>query len=116
MVDIKKIKSSLLQAAKNFSRAKNVTVKKNDGQTQINGKILYLAKIKGTLFLKKEGKLRLDLCLTSNLLNNIEQLPEINSPFIYIGGKDSIFGLHMEDMGLFSISYLHDGEPKMWFM
>lgn len=45
-----------------------------------------------------------------------EDLPGISSPFCYFGETDSWFSLHLEDCGLLSVNYLHDGAPKVWFV
>jgi hypothetical protein len=39
----------------------------------------------------------------------------IHTPFVYIGGPSSIFGLHLEDQNLLSINYKHHGAPKIWY-
>lgn len=39
----------------------------------------------------------------------------ITSPLSYIGAMGSRFGWHVEDMNLFSISFMIFGEPKIWY-
>ena len=39
----------------------------------------------------------------------------INAPMVYFGAWRSMFGLHVEDMNLSSINYLHAGAPKLWY-
>ncbi|XP_034255173.1 uncharacterized protein LOC117653540 [Thrips palmi] len=40
--------------------------------------------------------------------------PGVNSPFLYFGGPHSFFPVHVEDLSLFSINFLHHGHPKLW--
>jgi len=44
-----------------------------------------------------------------------EEIPGINTPYIYHGFKSSFFALHTGDYDLCSISYLHQGAPKYFF-
>lgn len=38
----------------------------------------------------------------------------INTPYFYVGGPLTAFGLHLEDGNLGSIKYNHTGAPKIW--
>ncbi len=44
------------------------------------------------------------------------QLAGITKPYLYFGMWKAMFGWHVEDMNLFSINYLHFGEPKQWYV
>jgi len=40
--------------------------------------------------------------------------PGVNTPFVYFGGTHSFFPVHVEDLSLFSVNFLHHGYPKLW--
>lgn len=53
-----------------------------------------------------------------NQLDTILQvidLPGITRSMLYFGMWKAMFALHTEDMDLFSINYLHMGQPKVWY-
>lgn len=77
---------------------------------------IYGADVPGSLF---------DACNTSvsfqggvkSLLQHLKKdIPGVNSPMLYFGTFGSMFGIHKEDMDLYSINYLHEGAPKQWYL
>lgn len=76
--------------------------------------VLYGADMPGSLFDKDVEAWNLDKL--PNLLNLLPtKLAGINDPYLYFGMWKAAFAWHVEDMDLYSINYLHFGEPKAWY-
>ncbi|XP_052130837.1 uncharacterized protein LOC127751391 isoform X2 [Frankliniella occidentalis] len=41
-------------------------------------------------------------------------LPGITTPYLYFGFSHSFFPIHIEDLSLYSLNFLHHGYPKVW--
>eukprot|EP00743_Colponemidia_sp_Colp-15_P007442 GILK01008041.1.p1 GENE.GILK01008041.1~~GILK01008041.1.p1 ORF type:complete len:606 (+),score=92.82 GILK01008041.1:98-1915(+) len=74
---------------------------------------LYGSDIEGSLF---DKGVPWNLSELDSMLRYIGvDLPGINTPYLYFGLWRTMFGWHKEDVDLFSINYLHFGEPKGWY-
>jgi hypothetical protein len=76
--------------------------------------VLYGADMPGSLF--DEDLEVWNLAKLPSLLQLLPtKLAGINDPYIYFGMWKAAFAWHVEDMELYSINYLHYGEPKAWY-
>ncbi|KAF9099055.1 hypothetical protein BGX23_004297 [Mortierella sp. AD031] len=75
---------------------------------------MYGADMSGSLFDNRTTSWNTQ-CL-GDLLSKIDQnLPGVNTPYLYFGMWKATFAWHVEDMDLYSINYLHFGAPKQWY-
>ena len=77
---------------------------------------MYGADMVGSLFDKDLECWNLDRLDTilQRLLQE-EKVEGVLNSYLYWGMARAFFGLHCEDMDLFSINYLHGGAPKSWY-
>ena len=51
-----------------------------------------------------------------NLLDVLgQQVPGVNTAYLYLGMWKASFAWHLEDVDLYSINYIHFGAPKQWY-
>ena len=77
---------------------------------------VYGADMVGTLFEGDEKVWnldKLDTMLQKVLLQS--ELPGVLNSYLYFGMWRALFGIHVEDMDLYSINFLHLGKPKSWY-
>ena len=84
---------------------------------------IYGSDTKKTFFNKKDCKewnlSHLDTLLNSvkyGKFDKIKDVPGVVSPYVYIGMWKSSFCWHKEDCNLYSVSYLHYGDAKQWYV
>ena len=59
-----------------------------------------------------------NLNFLGSILDDVKKfkIDGVTTPYLYFGTWKSSFAWHTEDMDLYSINYLHYGEPKTWYV
>ncbi|XP_057697381.1 lysine-specific demethylase 4A isoform X2 [Corythoichthys intestinalis] len=79
---------------------------------------LYGADVSGSLYDSDVNEWNIGRLNT--ILDTVEhesgvKIKGVNTPYLYFGMWKAAFAWHTEDMDLYSINYLHFGEPKSWY-
>ncbi|MED6282391.1 Lysine-specific demethylase 4A [Characodon lateralis] len=79
---------------------------------------LYGADVNGSLY--DPDVEEWNICHLGTILDTVERdsgitIEGVNTPYLYFGMWKTTFAWHTEDMDLYSINYLHFGEPKSWY-
>ncbi|XP_042353155.1 lysine-specific demethylase 4A isoform X2 [Plectropomus leopardus] len=79
---------------------------------------IYGADVNGSLY--DPGVKEWNICHLDTILDTVERdsgitIEGVNTPYLYFGMWKTTFAWHTEDMDLYSINYLHFGEPKSWY-
>ncbi|XP_053780827.1 lysine-specific demethylase 4D [Desmodus rotundus] len=87
-------------------------------KTRLYDSPIYGADISGSLF--DANTKQWNLSHLGTIQDLLEQecgvvIEGVNTPYLYFGMWKTSFAWHTEDMDLYSINYLHFGEPKTWY-
>ena len=75
---------------------------------------MYGADMPGSLFTDKTKEW--NVAKLENLLDVLGQnVPGVNTAYLYLGMWKASFAWHLEDVDLYSINYIHFGAPKQWY-
>lgn len=79
---------------------------------------IYGADVSGTLY--DNDVEEFNLTRLNTILDHIKHdysvsIEGVNTAYLYFGMWKTSFCWHTEDMDLYSINYLHEGEPKFWY-
>ncbi|XP_028988867.1 lysine-specific demethylase 4A isoform X2 [Betta splendens] len=79
---------------------------------------IYGADVNGSLY--DHNVKEWNICHLDTILDTVEHesgitIEGVNTPYLYFGMWKTTFAWHTEDMDLYSINYLHFGEPKSWY-
>ena len=75
---------------------------------------MYGADMPGSLF--DDTTRNWNVAKLENLLDVLGQnVPGVNTAYLYLGMWKASFAWHLEDVDLYSINYIHFGAPKQWY-
>ncbi|KAK4696602.1 [histone H3]-trimethyl-L-lysine9/36 demethylase, partial [Lecanoromycetidae sp. Uapishka_2] len=75
---------------------------------------MYGADMPGSLF--DDSTKEWNVAKLENLLDVLGQnVPGVNTAYLYLGMWKASFAWHLEDVDLYSINYIHFGAPKQWY-